>query len=97
MKISEILRKAAMDHLYDGVTIGNARSVDDMWHCSCGAIKEVAGKDFVKCRAFYAKFFKPKNKLASDTWWGTGHLGDDQVQRFMALLFAAECAESDGL
>lgn len=97
MKISEILRKAAMEHLTDGVTHASSKSFEGMWYSSCGSIKEVAGKDFVKCRAFYAKLFRPKNRLSRDAWWFSPCLENDQAQRFMALLFAAEAAESEGL
>lgn len=95
VKISEILRLSA-------------KSVAERSQFSCHAIRDVAyraGENAAAAKQYYIALMKPEPnefpygcpQLDIAAWLSVYCDDRDQQLRVMALLFAAECAESDGL
>jgi len=93
MKISEILRKAAMEHLSAKHDPCVLPSGDKKKPFACWACDKAEGAMHGKARDYFGSMLCPENK--APVWFSRGEKG--QVERFMALLFAAEAAESEGL
>ena len=97
MKMSRVFRKAA-ERISDSKSNSESKSERTRYACNAIHIIEKVWDNQTPSIKLFEKLFKPTNQKQHHLFWANPYLTNkEQEARRLALLFAAEIAEDEGL